>query len=267
MSREIRCEFEINATIDEVWQALVEAEQLCRWFAPYTESEPGPDGFIGLAWKDSQDIERMTFSAWEPPSRLILNWHAAPAGVTPIRLPVEFVLAQSNGKTRLSLVQSGFLSDESWDDEFLSHSRGWNTELRFLKHYLENFLGKTRQIFKGKSLANDVDMERIVGPEGLFKTLQPTDTFRPGDSFELLLPGGARTQCKLLYFRSAMDFVCVCDALDGGVIRIAIESLATDPVLMFWAFSWNLAEDQLTRLVRPWYETLVNELDLKDSAA
>jgi|AP95_1055475.scaffolds.fasta_scaffold00236_19 hypothetical protein len=36
---------------------------------------------------------------------------------------------------------------------------------------------------------------------------------------------------------------------------------------MFWAFSWNLAEDQLARLVRPWYETLVNELDLKDSAA
>ena len=112
MSREIRCEFEINATIDEVWQALVEAEHICRWFAPYSESEPGPDGFIGLAWKDSQDIERMTFSAWEPPSRLILNWHAAPAGVTPIRLPVEFQLTQSNGKTTLKLVQSGFLSDE-----------------------------------------------------------------------------------------------------------------------------------------------------------
>ncbi len=268
MTRKIECEFEYDASIEDVWNALTEAEHLKNWFAPYADSNAGPDGFISLAWREDFSEEyympQMTFEAWEAPSHLVLNWHAAPAGVEPIRLPVEFKLSEKDGRTKLSLVQSGFLDDESWDDEYLSHSRGWQYELRSLGYYLENFFGRTRQMFKGKALLGNTRLEDIVGPAGIFKCGSAPEI---GETFSLVLPDGRSADCRLLYARSVLDFVFTCDVLEEGLVRICLETMSSEPTLMFWVFSWTMAQESVTQLATPWYERLVNELQVQDTAA
>ncbi len=266
MTRSIECEFEIKATPEQVWQALSDADQICRWFAPYADSAPGPEGFVSLGWMEPDNMERMAVLTWDEPNRLVLDWHAAPAGQTPIPLPVQFELLQEGDVTRLKLVQNGFLSDESWDDEFESHSRGWATELRFLKYYLEHHFGKVRNIIKQRCSIDPREdiLGRIVGPNGIFKT---SGMPQIGDRFEITLPDGESSSCELLYALGKTDFVFVCDALDGGIVRIALEYLASDPMLLVWAISWNLAEDKLIATAQPWFEQVVDTMQRNQQEA
>lgn len=260
MTRNIECEFEIAASPEEVWQALVHADHICRWFAPFADSAPGPDGFVSLGWKDADHLERMDVLTWLENEKLILDWRAAPPGQEPAFLPVEFTLVREGRTTRLKLVQNGFLSDASWDDEYESHHRGWQTELRFLKYYLEHHLGKVRNLFKARMPIDPEDdiIPRVVGPGGVFRT---DGMPQVGQRFQIRLPDGKESSCELLYVFGKTDFVFICDALDGGIVRIALEYLSSDPTLLLWAYSWNLVEDKVMSIAKPWFDEVLRSLE------
>ena len=40
---------DIDATLDEVWQALTTGEGIARWFAPYAAVTPGAGGSVSRA--------------------------------------------------------------------------------------------------------------------------------------------------------------------------------------------------------------------------
>lgn len=256
--RHIECEFEIEASIDKVWQAITEAEHIRNWFAPHAESEPGEGGYIELAWVGPDQPMRLDILAWELEKYLKTTWHSAPAGEESRNLPLEIFLEKTATGTRLRLIHSGFLSDASWDDEFESHSRGWNTELRHLCYYLEEHFNRTRSYFLQRLTVN----EKLEGISSFLNEKQigkMPSLLHEGQSFCLRI-ADQNWQCRLIYQFADKDFVFLCDALEGGVIRLSIELMTGSPELWFWVSSYSLKEDQLKKRTKALLEHIGTHL-------
>jgi uncharacterized protein YndB with AHSA1/START domain len=58
---------------DVVWHALVDANELRRWFALEARVTPGPGGSIWLSWDDQFEGE-CPIRIWEPPHHLQTAW-------------------------------------------------------------------------------------------------------------------------------------------------------------------------------------------------
>lgn len=245
--RKIERELIISAEPEAVWRALTEGDEIMRWFAPSAESTPGPDGVIRLRWNDST-FEDCEIIEWDPAAHLTIGWRTS---LDPERnLPVDIRLQRTDGGTVLRLVHSGFLSDESWDDEFDSHGRGWSYELRSLKYYLEHQWGRARQMISRRILIPDgsVAWQALFGPQGLF---QIEGMLEEGASVTLTLPTGEQTTARVFYVAANAGLALVADVLDGGIFRFSLETFAGQWELYVWAMSWQLAQNQLERLALP----------------
>ncbi len=264
-TRSIDCELFIDADPEQVFLAFTEAEQLMRWFAPHVRSEPGLGGFVNLLWDADGSSKDCEIVEWQPGQRLVLNWYAGPDGETCLPVAVDFVAA--DGGTLLRLVHSGFLSDESWDDEFDSHSRGWRYELRSLKHYLERHFGFARQhLLERIAISGDPvsAWSALVGAKGAFHFTGEfpgkTGSKSQANAGQLRLPDGQVTGAELLLECTSTDFVVVADVLEGGVLRFALETFSSQPEIWMWAFSWRLAEKELLNRTLPWFEEVRSRL-------
>ncbi len=257
-TRNIEREFLIGAAPAEVWKALTEAAEITRWFAPFAESEPGADGYISLSWDIGGLMQKCPIRAWSPEEHLCMGWRAGPGEGREV--PVDIRLERADGGTLLRLVHSGFLSDASWDDEFDSHGRGWSFELRSLKYYLENFLGKNRQyVVERFPIPGDLKeaWSTIIGAAGVF--IVP-GSLEEGDGFKLRLPSGDLTASRVLYQVAGTDFAVAADILQGGLLRIAYETFTGQPEIWVWAFSWQLAQHQLENMTEAWFAELRRRL-------
>jgi len=258
-TRNIEVELPIAESPETVWRAITEADEIVRWFALRAESEPGVGGHIGLSWNLKEfEPGRCEITAWEPNERLCMTWRAGPG--EPRELPIEIVLRRTDGGTLLKLTHSGFLSDASWDEEFESHARGWNYELRSLRFYLERHLGRSRQYLLRKFPVDDMKKtwRQTVGKAGAFRPA--TDALAEGAEFMLGLPNGTTTAAELLYSFPGRDFVFAADVLKAGIFRIGLEVVSGEPQLWIWAFSWQLDQAALEGVARPIFDALDQRL-------
>ncbi|MCZ6617257.1 MAG: SRPBCC domain-containing protein [Gammaproteobacteria bacterium] len=251
-TRNIVREFRIDATPAEVWNALTRATEITRWFAPFAETQPGADGHISLSWNFDGLMQKCPIRAWTPEEHLNMGWRAGPGKGREV--PVDIRLERADGGTLLRLVHSGFLSDASWDEEFESHGRGWSYELRSLKYYLENFLGKNRQhVVKLFPITGDLKeaWSTAIGSSGAF--MADPASLEEGNRFELRLPSGDLTASRVFYQVAGTDFAFVSDILQGGLFRFALETFNGQPEIWIWAFSWQLAQRQLEQITQSWF--------------
>jgi uncharacterized protein YndB with AHSA1/START domain len=128
MSEDRKAEFEIeiDATPEEVWEALATAEGIMSWFAPVAKVEPGPDGRAFISWGEGMEGWQR-IEAWEPGRHLRLK----------DRHGVDYYIETKGGRTVLRLVQSGFGPEASFDAEFESTIAAWPAFLQMLKHSAE----------------------------------------------------------------------------------------------------------------------------------
>jgi uncharacterized protein YndB with AHSA1/START domain len=137
----------LRASRERVWQALAVAEQLGEWFG--VQFEPGAKITVGarLAAKVLYPgYEHLPFAITieriEPNQLLAWRWipHAQPghAADEPTTL-VELVLADTDGGTRLTVVESGFdqVPPERRLLAFRSNSGGWTEQMENIKKYVE----------------------------------------------------------------------------------------------------------------------------------
>ena len=265
--------FEMSLDIDadpaSVWKALTEAEELIRWFPVQADVKPGPGGRIRLSWGELLTGD-CNIKVWEPEQRLQMSWFEPVDGkVDPGReLAVDFLIEGKGGQTTLRLIHSGFGSDDSWDDEYDSISRGWSYELRSLQLYLERHLGRARQvIFERLPIVGDGNAAwtRVIGKDGQFKIAQ-LDTLVEGASFALSLPDGTSTTASLIYQLSGKDFAAVLDVLGGGVLRLGLETFTGQAELWFWLASWTLGRSELSQLMTVWKANVSAAVSVRDVA-
>jgi uncharacterized protein YndB with AHSA1/START domain len=262
--RTIEQELLIAADPDAVWKALTEGDEIMRWFAIDARSDPRPGGVVQLRWNENNAYEDCEIVEWDPQSRLTLTWRTS---IDPDRnLPLEFRLQRTDGGTLLRMVHSGFLTDASWDDEFDSHARGWNYELRSLKYYLEHYLGHTRQILKRRFPVADREAawQALVGPQGLFRV---DGSLREGAPVTFTLPSGARASAEIFVALAGTDLALIVDALDGGIFRFSFEVFTGQPEVYLWAMSWQLAQNQLEKLMTPCVDAVQAALEGRRQAS
>lgn len=141
--RSIELSTEIDASREAVFRALVEADELVRWFPSRAESDPRPGGSFAYRF-DFGDPEKDHVSQGQyrdvvPHERVSYPWKA-PQGPT----DVEFRVVPADGATRVELTHSGWGDDAEWAQSQENHRQGWSFFLGNLKAYLEG--GDDRRI-------------------------------------------------------------------------------------------------------------------------
>jgi uncharacterized protein YndB with AHSA1/START domain len=91
--RVIEKQIEVAARAETVWKALMQAEELTRWFPLEAQVTPGEGGEITLSWgADCEGTARI--DVWEPNRRI--RWIESSSGQPVI---VELTIESGGGKT------------------------------------------------------------------------------------------------------------------------------------------------------------------------
>lgn len=120
---EIRKEVALDATPEQVWQAIATGPGLTAWFAPM-----------------DLDADSDTVVAWEPGKHLAIQTPQAEDGSTQA---FEYLIeARGQASTVLRFVHSGYFGDD-WSDEYEDMTgEGWDMYLHTLAQYLSRFGGR-----------------------------------------------------------------------------------------------------------------------------
>jgi uncharacterized protein YndB with AHSA1/START domain len=159
---------EIGVAPAVVWKALTDPVELGRWFALEAECSPGVGGHIRISWGGPYNaLWRIT--AWEPGHRLRMIEIDALGGVRNARTQrgssapsegishsrLEFLLEGDEAHTALTLTHARFAAGVNSNSTAVLR-RGWEFELRSLRHYLEFHFGLPREVVWVKQMARDV---------------------------------------------------------------------------------------------------------------
>lgn len=126
---------ELSATLDQVWQALTEPQELGQWFPDRTDLQPGAGNTGWFDWEHHGKFA-VRIDEIRPRERLVWTWAREPgvALETVYRTTVEWTLEpRSDGGTTLHLRESGFVDPTSREE----NDQGWDQELGELVEYLQ----------------------------------------------------------------------------------------------------------------------------------
>ncbi|MEV8633618.1 SRPBCC domain-containing protein [Streptosporangium sp. NPDC051023] len=140
---EVRKEIELDATPEQVWQAIATGPGIDSWFMGRSEIEPGEGGSTRLTV--GGHTEEATVTAWEPLKQFAYRTGEGDDGSF---MAIEWLIeGRDQASTVLRLVQNGFLSGD-WETEYEAMKSGWDLYLHTLGAYLAHFPGRT-----GKSVS------------------------------------------------------------------------------------------------------------------
>lgn len=147
--RSIEVLIALAAPPDTVWNALTDPTELMRWFALEARVEGGIGGRVWLSWGEPI-VSESRIALWESGRRLRLEEERPlgvklhPPGVPVPRRTLEYVLDRNDRGTVLRLTHSGFPDDPAFAETYDAVRRGWQFQVRALRHYLERHRGVSR---------------------------------------------------------------------------------------------------------------------------
>jgi uncharacterized protein YndB with AHSA1/START domain len=135
---ELTYEREIDASLEEVWDAISTGSGLDAWFMGRNEVERREGG----AWRSVVEGDPMesTVTTWQPPSRLVTESSSAEDGS---RHTFEYDLEPRGAGTAIRWRHTGFLGSEHWEAEYEGMSEGDPVYFDKLVEYLTYFRGRT----------------------------------------------------------------------------------------------------------------------------
>lgn len=113
---------QINRPAKEIFTGLIDPQQLERYMADKATVEPRPGGIYDFGWGGNGPIKILEL---EPDRKLTYSWHQDTV--------VSWILEDSEGGTRITMVHSGFAKDRSTDD----YTAGWWKFVNYLKSMVE----------------------------------------------------------------------------------------------------------------------------------
>ena len=137
--RSLEFEIEVDATPEEVWQAIATGPGISSWYVPHTVEEH--EG--GLATASFGPVPEMQVrgrvAAWDPPHCVVFDGGDGVPG-----LAFEWLVeARDGGSCVVRLVNTGFGSGEEWDAQYDGMAEGWLLFLCNLRLHLEHFRGQS----------------------------------------------------------------------------------------------------------------------------
>ena len=130
----------VGAPVAEVWAAWTTAEGCATFFAPRARVRAEPGGPYELLFDDEQPpgkqgSEGCVVLEVEPERRLAFSWNNPPhlAAIRDRHTRVDLRLAPEDaGRTRVTLVHSGFGAGGEWDQAHAYFERAWDIVARRL---------------------------------------------------------------------------------------------------------------------------------------
>ncbi|HZA82237.1 MAG TPA: SRPBCC domain-containing protein [Actinomycetes bacterium] len=138
---ELRKEITLDATPEQVWEAIATGPGIDAWFMGRNQVEPREGGAARMTLAGV--TEESTVTAWEPPKRFATRSPQAEDGTF---MAFEYLIeGRADGTTVLRLVQSGVLGDD-WETEYDALGAGWDLYLHSLAEYLRWFRGRSATV-------------------------------------------------------------------------------------------------------------------------
>jgi uncharacterized protein YndB with AHSA1/START domain len=232
---------DIDATLEEVWQALTTGEGIARWFAPHAAVTPGQDGSVSIGW-DPNELWTQPITVWEPMRRMQTASEMPSADGRMVRLAVDYYLEAHGGRVRVRLVHSGFDDSGSWDDYIDGLDAGWTYFLFNLKHALERHRGAARLQLSArfKTAARAGEEHPAYGARGL--RVQPAvGGLRPGDACRLSL-GGVEVDATVAVRHAARTIAFVVPAWNDALLFVEREGMKETHQLGVWLSLYGVSE-------------------------
>jgi len=239
--RVIDLTIDIDATLEEVWQALTSGEGIARWFAPHAAVTPGQGGNVSVGW-DPKEMWSQPITVWEPLRRMQTASEMPSADGRMVRLAVDYYLEVQGGRVRVRLVHSGFDDSESWDGYIDGLDAGWTFFLFNLKHALERHRGVDRRQLSARfhTTARAGEAHPVFGARGL-RVRPPIDGLRPGDACHLSL-GGAEVEAAVAVRRAPRTIAFVVPAWNDALLFVEREGMKEAHQLGVWLSLYGAPE-------------------------
>lgn len=239
---------DIDATLDEVWQALTTAEGIARWFAPYAAVTPGEGGSVSVGW-DPKEMWEQPITVWEPRRRLQTASDMPSADGRMVRLAVDYHLDVQGGRVRVRLVNSGF-DGSSWDDYIDGLDAGWSFFLFNLRHALERHRGVARQqeSARFRTTAPAGEEHPVFGARGL-NVQPPVNELAPGDACRLTL-GDAEVDATVAVRSPRRTIAFVVPAWNDALLFVEREGMKDTHTLGIWLSLFGVPESTAAPLRR-----------------
>jgi uncharacterized protein YndB with AHSA1/START domain len=222
-TRSITKEIELDAPVEAVWKALTDPEELTNWFP--LQAGVKPDGTMWMSWDDLFYFESRA-DIEEPYTRIrALALPPEGAEVPPVEVVTDTFLETRGGKTVLRLVHSGFSTDTEWDDLYDATSRGWDFELRGLRHYLHHHRGTKRRsiwIRHLSSLSIEEAWRRLAGEQGLHA--KELAGFGEGDRYRVETGFGDTISGVVHVNAPPRDLSVTIDELNNAMLRLRLDT-------------------------------------------
>jgi len=135
---EIASELEVDATPEQVWDAIGTGRGWDSWFMGRNEVEGGEGGLTTFSLGGF--TQEATLTAWEPPTHFRSRSAEAPdGGFHQFDYRVE---GRADGPTSVRYVHSGVLGGDDWEREYEAMGEGDPAYFRKLVEYLTYFGGR-----------------------------------------------------------------------------------------------------------------------------
>ena len=249
-TRSLELEQTLDATPEEVWEALTTDEGLRRWFPLDARVEPGEGGSLWLSWGPGCEGEA-PIHIWEPGRRF--GWtedHATDPEGRAIKVAVDFYIEGRGGSTVVRLVQSGFSAGADWDEMFDAVKDGWTYFLFNLRFYIQHHRGTARTLVWKRAPTelsrNDV-WERLAsaslitaGDSGAAADGSSTDSSNVTRRIEL----DRELPVEVVSARPGRHFFAVLPELDDSVFFVEIEGRHVG----FWLSTYGMSAEAVASL-------------------
>ena len=239
--RIIELTIDIDATLEEVWQALTTGEGIARWFAPYAEVTPGEGGSVSVGW-DPNEMWSQPITVWEPRRRMQTASEMPSADGRMVRLAIDYHVDVQGGRVRVRLVHSGFDDSESWDGYIDGLDAGWTFFLFNLKHALERHRGVDRQQLSARfrTTARAGEDHPVFGANGL-RVRPSVGGLRPADPCHLSL-GGVEVDATVAVRHAPRTIAFVVPAWNDALLFVEREGMKETHQLGVWLSLYGVPE-------------------------
>jgi uncharacterized protein YndB with AHSA1/START domain len=248
-ARAIDLTIDIDASLEEVWQALTTGEGIARWFAPHAEVTPGEGGSVSVGW-DPKEMWSQPITVWEPLRRMQTASEMPSKDGGVVRLAVDYYLEAQGGRVRVRLVHSGFDDSGSWDDYIDGLDAGWTFFLFNLKHALERHRGLERRQLSARfrTSARAGEDHPVFGVKGL-RVRPSVGELRPGDACRLSL-GGSEVDATVAVRHSPRTIAFVVPAWNDALLFVEREGMKEAHQLGVWLSLYGVPDTTAAPLQR-----------------
>lgn len=128
---------EVEASLEQVWEAIAAGPGIDSWFMGRNEVRGGVGGTV--ATDMGGFVMNSTITEWDPPHRFAYRGD----GPGERFIAYEYLLEGREGSgTVLRLVASGFLPGDDWETEFEAMTKGGEMYFSTLVAYITHFAGR-----------------------------------------------------------------------------------------------------------------------------